>query len=239
LRWKEVDLDVGTIAVYRAVRATADTRTPKSRRVLSLPRLAVQALRELVMASTSRPGITPVEEHHSAGRQHGERGGDHGPPPGRRPARLAGTGRGDGQRSRRSRPAGRQGRRGLPRAGGGGRRRGPNGPGIATFTVIRIRNNPHREGRKSRFFGSHARAAWVVLGMIFLVIATRLLYRGAQINTGVFPQAHGAFASQEVGHWLHPFGTGVNSVLEVVFLLAQLGVADWGRLVRWSRDLGP
>ena len=59
--------------------------------------------------------------------------------------------------------------------------------------------------------------------MIFLVIATLLLYRGAQINTGVFPYAHGAFASQEVGHWLHPLGTGVNSVLEVVFLLAQLG----------------
>jgi hypothetical protein len=60
--------------------------------------------------------------------------------------------------------------------------------------------------------------------MIFLVIATLLLYRGAQINTGVFPYAHGAFASQIVGHWLHPLGTGVNSVLEVVFLLGQIGV---------------
>jgi len=46
LRWKEVDLDAGTVAVYRAVRATADTKTPKSRRVLSLLRLAVQALSE-------------------------------------------------------------------------------------------------------------------------------------------------------------------------------------------------
>ncbi len=96
--------------------------------------------------------------------------------------------------------------------------------GIITFTVIRIRSNPHKEGRESRFFGSHTRAAWVVLGMIFLVIATLLLYRGAQINTGVFPYAHGAFASQIVGHWLHPLGTGVNSVLEAVFILAQLGV---------------
>src|SRR5580698_7493758 len=91
--------------------------------------------------------------------------------------------------------------------------------GIITFTVIRVRNNPHKEGRASRFFGSHTRAAWVVLGMIFLVIITLLLYRGAQINTGVFPYHHGAFASQEVGHWLHPLGAGVNSVLEVVFLL--------------------
>ncbi|HUN37919.1 MAG TPA: Fe-S oxidoreductase, partial [Trebonia sp.] len=96
--------------------------------------------------------------------------------------------------------------------------------GIATFTVIRLRNDPHREGRRSRFFGSHTRAAWLVLGMIFLVIATLLLYRGAQINAGVFPYEHGAFASQLVGHWLAPLGYGVNSVLEVVFLLAQIGV---------------
>jgi Fe-S oxidoreductase len=96
--------------------------------------------------------------------------------------------------------------------------------GILTFTVIRLRNNPHKEGRRSRFFGSHTRAAWVVLGMIFLVIATLVLYRGAQINTGVFPYKHGAFASQIVGHWLHPLGSGVNSVLEVVFILAQIAV---------------
>src|ERR1700683_2303034 len=96
--------------------------------------------------------------------------------------------------------------------------------GIATFTVIRSRDNPHREGRESRFFGSHTRAAWVVLGMIFLVIATLLLYRGAQINTHVFPYKHGAFASQIVGHWLRPLGYGVNSVLEAVFILAQIGV---------------
>ena len=96
--------------------------------------------------------------------------------------------------------------------------------GIITFTVIRIRNNPHKEGRKSRFFGSHTRAAWVVLGMIFLVIATLLLYRGAQVNTGVFPYDDWAFASHTVGAWLHPLGYGVNSVLEVVFLLAQIGV---------------
>ena len=96
--------------------------------------------------------------------------------------------------------------------------------GIITFTVIRWRNSPEREGRASRFFGSHTSAAWLVLGMIFGVIATLLLYRGAQINTGVFPYHHGAFASQIVGHWLAPLGYGVNSVLEVVFLLAQLAV---------------
>jgi Fe-S oxidoreductase len=99
--------------------------------------------------------------------------------------------------------------------------------GIITFTVIRIRNNPHKEGRRSRFFGSHTRAAWVVLSMIALVIVTLLVYRGAQENTGVFPyESDGAwpFASWAVGRWLHPLGYGVNSVLEVVFILAQLAV---------------
>jgi Fe-S oxidoreductase len=96
--------------------------------------------------------------------------------------------------------------------------------GIITFTVIRVRADPHKEGRASRFFGSHTRAAWVVLGMIFLVIATLLIYRGAQINTGVFPYHHGAFASQIVGHWLHPLGYGTNAVLEATFILAQIGV---------------
>jgi Fe-S oxidoreductase len=97
--------------------------------------------------------------------------------------------------------------------------------GIITFTVIRLRNDPHKEGRRSRFFGSHTTAAWVVLGMIAAVIVTLLIYRGAQQNTGVFPYPHAwAFASWIVAQILHPLGYGVNSVLEVVFILAQLGV---------------
>jgi len=110
--------------------------------------------------------------------------------------------------------------------------------GILTFTVIRIRDSPERRGRASRFLGSHTRAAWVVLGMIFAVIATLLLYRGAQVDTGVFPYRHGAFASQEAGHWLHPLGAGVNSVLEVVFLLAQIGVVmAFAVIVVYSKHL--
>ncbi len=96
--------------------------------------------------------------------------------------------------------------------------------GIATFTIIRLRTDPKREGRKSRFAGSHTGAAWLVLALIFLVIATLLLYRGAQINTGVFPYAHGAFASQIVGHWLAPLGLTANKALETTFILAQLAV---------------
>src|SRR5260370_6536206 len=96
--------------------------------------------------------------------------------------------------------------------------------GIATFTVIRLRNNPHREGRRSRSFGPHTRAAWVVLGMLFLVIATLLLHRRAQINTVVFTYAHGAFASQIIGHWLHPLRSGVNSGLDAAVLHAPPAV---------------
>ena len=97
--------------------------------------------------------------------------------------------------------------------------------GIVTFTVIRLRNDPHKEGRQSRFFGSHTRAAWVVLGMIAAVIITLLIYRGAQQNTGVFPYPHAwAFASWTVAQVLHPLGYGVNSVLEAIFILLQLAV---------------
>jgi Fe-S oxidoreductase len=95
---------------------------------------------------------------------------------------------------------------------------------IITFAVIRLRHDPHKEGRGSRFAGSHLGAAWLVLGMIFLVIATLLLYRGAQVNTGVFPYDDWAFASHLAGAWLHPLGYGACSVLEAVFVLAQLAV---------------
>ncbi len=96
--------------------------------------------------------------------------------------------------------------------------------GIVTFAVIRLRSDPKREGRASRFSGSHTGAAWLVLLGIFLVVATLLIYRGAQINTGDFPYPHGAFASQIVGRWLHPLGTSANSGIETAFILAQLAV---------------
>lgn len=46
LTWAEVDLDAGTVAVYRSVRAKGDTKTRKSRRLLKLPKKAVEALRD-------------------------------------------------------------------------------------------------------------------------------------------------------------------------------------------------
>jgi Fe-S oxidoreductase len=60
--------------------------------------------------------------------------------------------------------------------------------------------------------------------MIFNVMWTLLLYRGAQINTGNFPFPHGAFASEAVAHLLRPAGRTANDVLETVGILGSLGV---------------
>jgi integrase len=46
LRWDYLDLDAGTVAVWRSDRAGGDTKTPKSRRTLKLPQIAMDALRE-------------------------------------------------------------------------------------------------------------------------------------------------------------------------------------------------
>jgi Fe-S oxidoreductase len=110
--------------------------------------------------------------------------------------------------------------------------------GIVTFAVIRLRNSPRREGRASRFAGSHTGAAWLVLGGIALVVATLLVYRGAQIDTGDFPYPHGAFASQAVGHWLAPLGVAADKVTETIFILAQLAVIlGFGVFVTYSKHL--
>jgi Fe-S oxidoreductase len=98
---------------------------------------------------------------------------------------------------------------------------------VVVFTVIRIRQAPQREHRASRFYGSHTGAAWMVLFMIFNVVWTLLLYRGAQIVTGHFPFADAGwwpFASRATAQLLKPLGTGVNDVLETVGILGQLGV---------------
>jgi Fe-S oxidoreductase len=95
---------------------------------------------------------------------------------------------------------------------------------LLVFVTIRVRQNPAREGRASRFWGSHTGAAWLVLFMIFNVIWTLLLYRGAQINTGHFPYDSGAFASQWVADLLAPLGQPANDVLETVGILLQIAV---------------
>jgi Fe-S oxidoreductase len=93
---------------------------------------------------------------------------------------------------------------------------------LAVFTVIRIKNSPARLDRRSRFYGSHTDQAFIVLGMIFLVIATLLLYRGAQIDSGYFPyQDDGwwAFASKATSYI-----TPNSMAFETAFIVAQIAV---------------
>jgi Fe-S oxidoreductase len=98
--------------------------------------------------------------------------------------------------------------------------------GLIAFSIIRLRHAPDREQRQSRFYGSHTGAAWAVLGMIGAVIVTLLIYRGAQVNTGVFPygRSRWAFASYLVGKALHPLGYSANDNIETAFILAQLAI---------------
>ena len=84
---------------------------------------------------------------------------------------------------------------------------------LVTFTAIRITQSPKRRERRSRFYGSHTSAAWITLSLIFGVIATLLLYRGAQVNTGHFPYGKSwwPFASRAIGGALSGAGHGRQS----------------------------
>ena len=91
--------------------------------------------------------------------------------------------------------------------------------GLAYFAITRLRLAPDRQHRASRFYGSHTGPAWVILGMITLVIVTLVIYRGAQINTRHFPYGHNpdwggnwwTFFSMSVAKVLHPLGHTANS----------------------------
>ncbi|MDA8043786.1 MAG: (Fe-S)-binding protein [Actinomycetota bacterium] len=95
---------------------------------------------------------------------------------------------------------------------------------IISFAAIRIRQNPARRERRSRFYGSHTRAAWYTLAMIFGVIATLLIYRGAQVVTGDFPYGKSwwAFASRSLGAAFTGMGHGAALNLETAMILGQI-----------------
>ncbi|MGE5288575.1 MAG: (Fe-S)-binding protein [Micromonosporaceae bacterium] len=96
--------------------------------------------------------------------------------------------------------------------------------GVIVFSVTRVVESPARRGRRSRFYGSHTRAAWITLMMIAAVMITLLGYRAAQVNTGDFPYGTAAFASHGLSHLLQPLGAGVNAGLETFLLLANIAV---------------
>ena len=69
---------------------------------------------------------------------------------------------------------------------------------LAGFTLIRIANSPKRKGRKSRFYGSHLGAAYIVLLMIFNVVWTVALARACRAALHGFPY-DGAYLSNWLG----------------------------------------
>ena len=96
---------------------------------------------------------------------------------------------------------------------------------VVVFTGIRIKQNPNKVGRLSRFYGSHTGAAWLVLFMIFNVVWTLLFYRGAKINSDHFPYpADFAFGSQLFATILEPLGETTNERLATIGVLLHVGV---------------
>jgi TM2 domain-containing membrane protein YozV len=109
---------------------------------------------------------------------------------------------------------------------------------LVAFAVIRVRESPARLGRASRFYGSHTGQAWVILGMIALVIVTLLCYRGAKVARGTFPYDGWAFASTAVGGLLDGLPASTVARLNDGFLLAHLAVVlGFLVLVMYSKHL--
>jgi len=93
--------------------------------------------------------------------------------------------------------------------------------GIAIFAVIRLTNNPSKEGRRSRFFGSHTRGAWLILFMISWCLHTVLVSR-AQVNTGAFPLRQRRVRLRVVRLAACPAGSLDNLWLETIGIWAQI-----------------
>ncbi|GAB3905128.1 hypothetical protein GCM10029964_099920 [Kibdelosporangium lantanae] len=76
---------------------------------------------------------------------------------------------------------------------------------LVVFAILRVRQSPERKERGSRFYGSHTGGAWLILFMIFNVVWTMFLFRGASAASGNFPYDSGAWVSSAsatcCGHW--------------------------------------
>ncbi|WP_395690502.1 heterodisulfide reductase-related iron-sulfur binding cluster [Nocardioides sp.] len=101
--------------------------------------------------------------------------------------------------------------------------------GLVVFWAIRLRNQPKQMGRKSRFFGSHLGPAYFTLFMIFNVIWTMFLFRGAveaQVQASGSETGYGkaAFVSYALGTVL-PDSTaliGIGLLLHIGVMLVFL-----------------
>jgi Fe-S oxidoreductase len=95
---------------------------------------------------------------------------------------------------------------------------------LGVFAQIRLKNAPEKLGRKSRFKGSHLGGAWLVLLMIFNVIWTMFLFRGAASAAGNLPYDSGAFLSVALGNAFDGLSEDAVHALEGIGLLLHIGV---------------
>ncbi|MHB1923605.1 MAG: (Fe-S)-binding protein [Acidimicrobiales bacterium] len=109
---------------------------------------------------------------------------------------------------------------------------------LVAFAIIRVKNSPHRLERKSRFYRSHSDAAWLVLLMIFMVMATNVLYRGAQTQLHDFSYTHWAFLSWWAGGLMSGLSHGTLEALEAIGVLGQIAaVMTFLVVVMYSKHL--
>ncbi|HEX7738274.1 MAG TPA: (Fe-S)-binding protein [Marmoricola sp.] len=106
--------------------------------------------------------------------------------------------------------------------------------GIIVFTIIRMRTSPLKLGRKSRFDGSHNGGAYFVLFMIFNVLWSLFLFRGAAeahdmaLSGEHYGYGKGAFVSYALGkvlpdnNWLIGIGLLLHIGIMLVFLIDVL-----------------
>lgn len=95
---------------------------------------------------------------------------------------------------------------------------------LVVFAAIRLREAPQRQARASRFYGSHTGGAWLILFMIFNVLATMFLFRAPASTLGYLPYESGAWVSIGLGSLLTGLSATTLVVLETIGLLAHIGV---------------
>jgi Fe-S oxidoreductase len=76
------------------------------------------------------------------------------------------------------------------------------GLALAVFFLIRLKNLPSRLGRGSRFYESHMGPAYLILVMIFGVVASLLFLNSTRAAEGILPYVHGAFLSRTIGRYM-------------------------------------
>ncbi|HEX9711369.1 MAG TPA: (Fe-S)-binding protein [Actinomycetota bacterium] len=97
---------------------------------------------------------------------------------------------------------------------------------LVGFMIIRLRTRPKKLERRSRFYGSHLGAAYFILFMIFNVIWTVALARGARGALGTLPyEPHQwAFVSNGIGILLQDLSTSALHRIEDTALLMHVAV---------------